>query len=305
MTEQPITYDEAERLYLNHVQMLCNVIDPNILIAELGRATGKTEGITTPRIIRVVDSMPGELMFLVHKTYVALMTNVWPNIQASFSRLVSVGGRERPLLEYGQDYVVGETRLPSHFRMPRYPITYPKHSIVFRNGAHIQLVSSDQPESVAGRNAVHAFIEEMKHNSGDKQRSRLFPSLRGGSAEIRKSPYYAGITGVSDTARVDLGEDDWFEQYEKKVDRQLISEIVTVSLHINRQQLRLFDLNRQLRDSRDPVLMERIRLEQQRLNHIIDIWRPRLADMRRGAIFYARASSFSNLDVLGAKFFKT
>lgn len=305
MTEQTITYDEAERLYLNHVQMLCNVIDPNILIAELGRATGKTEGITTPRIIRVVDSMPGELMFLVHKTYVALMTNVWPNIQASFSRLVNVGGRERPLLEYGQDYVVGETRLPSHFRMPRYPITYPKHSIVFRNGAHIQLVSSDQPESVAGRNAVHAFIEEMKHNSGDKLRSRLFPSLRGGSAEIRKSPYYGGITGVSDTARVDLGEDDWFEQYEKKVDRQLISEIITVSLHINRQQLRLFDLNRQLRDSRDPVLMEKIRLEQQRLNHIIDIWRPRLADMRRGAIFYARASSFSNLDVLGAKFFKT
>lgn len=299
------TYAEMERLYLNSVQMLCNVVDANMLFAELGRATGKTEGVTTPRMIRVIDSMPGELMFLVHKTYVALMTNVWPNIQASFSRLVNVGGNERPLLEYGIDYVVGETRLPSHFRMPRYPVTYPKHSIVFRNGAHIQLVSSDQPESVAGRNAVHAFIEEMKHNSGDKLRSRLFPSLRGGSAEIRKSPYYAGVTGVSDTARVDLGEDDWFEQYEKKVDHQLVSEIVTVALHINRQLLLLHDLQHKLQQTKSPVTMEKIRLEQQRLQHIVNIWKPRLADMRRGAIFYARASSFCNLDILGAKFFKT
>ena len=300
-----MTYDDMERLYMNQVQLLCNVIDSNILIAELGRATGKTEGITTPRIIRVADSMPGELMFLVHKTYVALVSNVFPNIQASFSRMVSVNGRERPLLEYGVDYVVGETRLPSHFRKPRYPISYPKHSVVFRNGAHLQLVSSDQPESVAGRNAVHAFIEEMKHNSGEKLRSRLFPSLRGGSAEIRKSPYYAGVTGVSDTARVDLGEDDWFEEYEKKVDRQLVSEIVTVALHLNKQLLRLHELKAQLRETKNPVLMERIRLEQQRLNHIVAIWKPRLADMRRNAIFYARASSFTNLDILGAKFFKT
>lgn len=300
-----INLDDMEKLYMNRVQLICNIIDPNILFAEFGRATGKTEGITTPRIIRVCDSMPGELMFLVHKTYVALISNVWPNIQASFSRLVTVGGRERPLLEYGTDYVVGESKLPSHFRQPRYPISYPKHSIVFRNGAHLQLVSSDQPESVAGRNAVHAFIEEMKHNSGDKLRSRLFPSLRGGSAEIRKSPYYAGVTGVSDTARVDLGEDPWFEEYENKVDKQLISEIVTVALHLNRQLVRLQQLQMELRTTKNPVIMERIRLEQQRLNHLVSIWRPRLADMRRNAVYYHRASSFSNLDILGAKFFKT
>jgi len=304
-SQEATTHDDVVQLYMNHVQLLCNVIDPNMLFCELGRATGKTEGITTPRIIRVADSMPGELMFLVHKTYVALVSNVWPNIQASFSRIVNVGGRERPLLEYGIDYVVGESRLPSHFRPPRYPITYPRHSIVFRNGAHLQLVSIDQPESVAGRSAVHAFVEEMKHNSGEKLRSRLFPALRGGSAEIRKSPYYAGVTGVSDTARVVLGEDAWFEEYEKKVDRQLISEIVTVSLHVNRHLLKELDLRRKLRETKDPVLMERIRLEQQRVQHTLALWRPRLADMRRNAVFYARASSFSNLDILGVKFFKT
>ena len=296
---------EFELYYMNGVQMLASVIDPNMLYAEWGRATGKTEGVMGPRLIRVANDMPGELSFLVHKTYVALMTNVWPNIQAYFSRPVIVNGRQRAMLEYGVDYVVGETRLPSHFRLPRYPVSYAKHSVIFRNGAHLQLVSSDQPESVAGRNAVHAFIEEMKHNSGEKLKSRLFPSLRGGSAEIRKSASYEGVTGVSDTARVDLGEDDWFEDYEQNMNHELIEEIASVSLAVNKSLYRQFVLNREMRETKNPISMEKIRQEQQQLVAFLARWRPRLADMRRNAVYYIRASSFRNKDILGPKFFKT
>ena len=304
MTEES-RYQQMEEFYMNSVQLLINVVDANQTFAELARATGKTEGVIVPRMIRVINSMPGELSFLVHKTYVALMTNVWPNIQAAFSRPVVVSGKQRPLLEYGIDYVVGETRLPSHFRMPRYPISFAKHSVVFRNGAHLQLVASDQPDSVAGRNAVHAFIEEMKHNSGDRLRTRLFPALRGGPAQIRKSPYYGGITGVSDTARVELGEDDWFEEYEKNVDQQLVSEIATVALYVNKTLYKIHSFHQQLKESKDPVLIENIRLETQKLQHTLKIWEPRLADMRRNAVFYARRSTFCNKDILGPKFFKT
>ena len=296
---------DFERYYMNSMQLLANVIDPNMLYIEGARAVGKTEGITGPRLIRVANDMPGEVSFLVHKSYVALMTNVWPNIQAYFSRQVVVNGQARPMLEYGIDYVVGESTLPSHFRRPRYPVSYAKHSVVFRNGAHLQLVSSDQPESVAGRNAVHAFVEEMKHNSGEKLKTRLFPSLRGGPADVRRSAYYEGVTGVSDTARVDLGEDDWFEDYEKKVNPQLIEEIATVSLEVNKSLYRLFVLKQQERDSKDPLLLEKMRLEAVKLNSFIARWKPRLADMRRNAVFYLRASSFCNKDILGAKFFKT
>lgn len=296
---------EFEKYYMNNVQLLANIIDPNMLYAEWARATGKTEGVIVPRLIRVANDMPGELSFLVHKTYVALMTNVWPNIQASFSRPVIVNGKQRAMLEYGIDYVVGESKLPSHFRRPRYPIAYAKHAVIFRNGAHLQLVSSDQPESVAGRNAVHAFVEEMKHNSGEKLKSRLFPSLRGGGAEIRKSAYYEGVTGVSDTARVDLGEDAWFEEYENKMDKQLIDEIANVSFALNHSSYKIYKLKAELRNTKNPVLIEQIRLENQRLQSFIARWKPRLADMRRNAIYYIRASSFCNKDILGAKFFKT
>ena len=298
-------FSDFESLYMNHAQIVCNLIDANQMYAELGRGTGKTEMVMTPRIIRVANDMPRELMFLVHKTYVALLTNVWPSIQAAFSKNITVNGQQRPMLEYGVDYVAGESKLPAHFQQPRFPLAMAKHSVVFRNGAHLQLVSSDQPESVAGRSAVHAFIEEMKHNSGEKLKSRLFPTLRGGGAEVRRSAYYAGITGVSDTARVDLGEDDWFEDYENNMDKQLINEIATVAMALNKSLYRQFSLQKQLRDTKDPVFAERIRLENQKLKHFVKLWQPRLADMRRNAVFYLRASSFANKDILGPKFFKT
>ena len=70
---------EIERSYMNRMQLLANIVDPNTLIVEGARAVGKTTEVTTNRMIRVGDSMPGECSFVVHKTYVALLTNVWPN----------------------------------------------------------------------------------------------------------------------------------------------------------------------------------------------------------------------------------
>lgn len=296
---------EMERIYMNSMQVMANLLDPNKLVVEAARASGKTSEVTVNRIIRVADSMPAELSFLAHRTYVALLTNIWPNIQAAFSRQITVNGHPRCMLEYGIDYIAGDSKIPDHFRKPRYPISYPKHSILFRNGHHIQLVSSDQPDSVAGRSGVHAFVEEMKHNDGEKLKTRLFPSLRGSSAEIRKSPYYQGWTGVSDTARVDLNEDDWFERYEEQNNSQLLSEIATVAMHVNKAAYKKTELLTASKNTTNPVTLEKIRLELKKCDRQISMWTPRLADMRRNATLYIRASSFVNKDILGPKFFKT
>lgn len=309
MSQNDISNDEfsmeMERIYMNSMQVMVNLLDPNKVVVEAARASGKTSEVTVNRIVRVADSMPAELSFLAHRTYVALLTNIWPNIQAAFSRQITVNGRPRCMLEYGIDYIAGESKIPEHFRKPRYPISYPKHSILFRNGHHIQLVSSDQPDSVAGRSGVHAFVEEMKHNDGEKLKTRLFPSLRGSSAEIRKSPYYQGWTGVSDTARVDLNEDDWFERYEDQNNPQLLSEIATVAIHVNKAVYKRMELLTAQKNTTNPVTLEKIRLELKKYDRQISMWTPRLADMRRNATLYIRASSFVNKDILGPKFFKT
>lgn len=309
MSQNDISNDEfsmeMERIYMNSMQVMVNLLDPNKVVVEAARASGKTSEVTVNRIVRVADSMPAELSFLAHRTYVALLTNIWPNIQAAFSRQITVNGRPRCMLEYGIDYIAGESKIPEHFRKPRYPISYPKHSILFRNGHHIQLVSSDQPDSVAGRSGVHAFVEEMKHNDGEKLKTRLFPSLRGSSAEIRKSPYYQGWTGVSDTARVDLNEDDWFERYEDQNNPQLLSEIATVAVHVNKAVYKRMELLTAQKNTTNPVTLEKIRLELKMYDRQISMWTPRLTDMRRNATLYIRASSFVNKDILGPKFFKT
>lgn len=309
MSQNDISNDEfsmeMERIYMNSMQVMVNLLDPNKVVVEAARASGKTSEVTVNRIVRVADSMPAELSFLAHRTYVALLTNIWPNIQVAFSRQITVNGRPRCMLEYGIDYIAGESKIPEHFRKPRYPISYPKHSILFRNGHHIQLVSSDQPDSVAGRSGVHAFVEEMKHNDGEKLKTRLFPSLRGSSAEIRKSPYYQGWTGVSDTARVDLNEDDWFERYEDQNNPQLLSEIATVAVHVNKAVYKRMELLTAQKNTTNPVTLEKIRLELKKYDRQISMWTPRLADMRRNATLYIRASSFVNKDILGPKFFKT
>lgn len=309
MSQNDISNDEfsmeMERIYMNSMQVMVNLLDPNKVVVEAARASGKTSEVTVNRIVRVADSMPAELSFLAHRTYVALLSNIWPNIQAAFSRQITVNGRPRCMLEYGIDYIAGESKIPEHFRKPRYPISYPKHSILFRNGHHIQLVSSDQPDSVAGRSGVHAFVEEMKHNDGEKLKTRLFPSLRGSSAEIRKSPYYQGWTGVSDTARVDLNEDDWFERYEDQNNPQLLSEIATVAVHVNKAVYKRMELLTAQKNTTNPVTLEKIRLELKKYDRQISMWTPRLADMRRNATLYIRASSFVNKDILGPKFFKT
>ena len=66
-----------------------------------------------------------------------------------------------------------------------------------------------------------------------------------------------------------------------------------------------YKLFAQQKQTTNPVILEAIRLELQKVERTLDLWKPRLADMRRNATLYVRASSFCNKEVLGPKFFKT
>lgn len=274
-------------LYANRMQLLVHLVDANRIVVEAGRGTGKTEGVTGPRTIRVASSMHGETAGFGHSTYIRLMSIIIPEL-ISFYRSPR-GADGQPLLREGIDFVYGEKDLPKHFCRPRYPILHPEHSIVFANGFNIRLVSTDQPDSIAGANIVHFFFEEMKHSDGEKVRSRIFPAMRVGrlgSSEVHKSPYYGGFTGVSDTARVALGEDAWFTKYADQMDRQLVEDIITLSLHVNKAM----------------AAVQRGQ-DVERNRRVIERYQPLLDDMRRDCLFYLRVSTFVNSEVLGSKFF--
>lgn len=291
-----------EQKYMNKMQLRANCIDTNVIVAEVARGTGKTDGIMAPRMTRVAEAMPGETSLLIHKTYVSLMSNVVPNIKATFSAITPSG---RPLLEEGVHYVIGAKKLPSHFKKPLRPITHPKHSIIFCTGHQIKLVSSDMPESSAGISAVHAFIEEMKLQKGDNLKSRIFPALRGSSAAARASHYYLGITGVTDTARIDYGEDNWYEKFEHNVNEDIINDIVNASLHCDKFRRSVYQIKNELRTQTDPLVIAKLQNELRKAEHGVAMWSPILNEMRRNQTYYIKASTFVNKDFLGPKFFQT
>jgi len=288
-TTTPNSDTDFDQVYFNNMQLESEIIDPNILIVEAGRAAGKTEGVLGPRTIRVAADLPGETSVLAHKTYVALLSTIVPDLLSYYNR--PRGEKLQPLLREGVDYVVGEKKLPSHFAKPHYPILHAQHTICFADGHNLRLVSTDQPESIAGANVVHAFAEEMKHSDGEKIKTRIFPALRvsrlgARHTKAQQSHYYQGVTGISDTARISLGEKSWFYDYEEEVNPQLIAEIVTTALHVNEALLKL-------------QLGEEVESMHRRLNK----YRPILQQMRSAATMYIRASSFINRDSLGPKFF--
>ena len=280
-----------EEIYLNAMQLNVEIVDPNSALAEGGRGVGKTDGIMGPRTIRVAADIPRETSVLAHATYVALMSNIVPNLLAYYN--TPRGKEERPLLREGIDFVVGQKDLPKHFQKPRFPVQHPEHTIFYANGHNLRLVATDQPDAIAGANIVHAFIEEMKHNKGEKLKTRIFPAMRVGrlsqnTTTTQKSHYYQGITGVSDSARISLGEDSWFYEYEQQMNPELIAEIVSVSLHVNEA---LYNIQQG----------KNVETMRKRLTK----WTPILREMRASAIYYQRVSTFINKEVLGTKYFAT
>ena len=272
-------------LYQNKVQTLCRLVDANKLYAVWGRGTGKTAYVTTPRILTCAGEMPGETASLSHKSFVALFQNVIPTILATLNQEITLpDGSKRAMLREGLDYVVGQKDLPRHFRKPRFPMLYPERTIIFANGFNVQAVSTDRPDSIAGRSLVHAFFEEMKYSDGEKVRSRIIPAIRtsrlGSGSEAHRSHLHGGITGVSDIGRLTIGEDNWFTDYEKDVNPQLIEDIVNLAL-----------------------ILDKARLKGNTAK--VEKYGPLLASMRKKAVYYLRASTFANRDVLGFDYFRT
>lgn len=287
-----MNFDPVE-MYMNKVQALVNAVDPNKLIGAVGRGTGKTYGITAPRAMRVASLMPRETSIISHSSFVALMTNVIPVLLSAFRQDIKMpDGLTRPLMREGIDFVVGEKDLPKHFQKPRFPLLEPERCIVFANGHVLRAVAVDRSDSIAGASIVHGIFEEMKYSNGEKLRSRIIPAIRtsriGAGSEAHKCHLHGGITGVSDIGRVSIGESNWFTEYEDKMDPELIADILSLALHVNKAEV-------SLRAGRN------VRISQATIKK----WTPLLSELRKEAILYIRASTFINRDVLGYDYFKT
>ena len=271
------------RAYLSIVQIMVKLLDPTFLFGEVGRGSGKTTHMLAPRIDRVQNDMPGSLLVLAAATYKSIIDNIMPGILEYF-----LENYERGIyFEFGKPP-------PPHFK--RTAITEStrnwNHTFTFATGTIIKFVSCDRPESMLGLNAAHLFIDEMIKIPEDKFVERIIPALRADRSKFGHSHYFMGITGFSSTPNFETDE-DWFTKYESNMDQRLMKNILEIAYEVDLRHVELFKAKNAMNAA-----------EEKKHQRFIDRWAPRLCEIRKGQTLYLRASSFSNIKILGIEYIR-
>lgn len=262
--------------YMSVLQIKAKLADTTFLWCELGRGNGKTTHILASRMDRVQNDMPGALLVLAAATYRSIIDNVLPGLMEYFQEHY----------ERGVYYEIGK-KPPTHFKPCASFIDDYRHTITFVNGAVIQFVSCDRPESMSGKNAAHLFVDEMLLIPEDKFIERIVPALRADRSKFGHSHYFMGISGFSSTPNFETDE-DWFIRNEQNMNTELIDSIITIQREID---IRLFEMEK----ARAKYDYEEVA----RLQRFVDRWSERVNTFRRNQTCYLRASSFANVKILG------
>jgi len=267
--------------YLSAVQIKAKLVDTTFLFCELARGAGKTSHILAPRLDRVQNSMPGALLVLAANTYKSIFDNILQGITTYLT----------DNYERGIYFEIGKEP-PAHFKPCDTLIIDWRHTISFCNGCVVQFVSVDRPESMLGKNAAHLFVDEMLKIKADKFLERIIPALRADRSKYGDSPYFMGISGFSSTPNFETDE-DWFLAYERDVNKALIERIQEIALEIDNRRF-------QLESAKAEGRLDEVDKQER----FIQRWEKRVNELRRGQTYYIRASSFSNIKILGTEYIR-
>lgn len=265
-----------EENYLSVVQILMKLADPTFLFGEVGRGSGKTTHMMAPRLDRVQNDMPGSVIVLGASTYKSIFDNI----------LAGLVGHFQENYIRGVYFEVGKEP-PKHFKSCSTFIDDWRHTLSFHNGTVCQFVSCDRPESMLGKNAAHLLVDEMLRIPEDKFTERIIPALRADRSKFGHSHYFMGITGFSSTPNFETDE-DWWTKYEKDVNWELMECVQEMALELDKRLMELEIARKAFNES-----------DIRSLTRFVERWSTRINDIRRGQTYYLRASSFSNIKILG------
>jgi hypothetical protein len=268
-----------QKSYLSTLQIKVKLADPQILLCELGRGSGKTTRIMASRMDRVQNSMPGSLLTLGAATYKDIFSNIIPYLLEYFDENY----------ERGIYFEIGKEP-PKHFKKCHTSVFDWKHTISFCSGTVVKFISADRPESVLGISTPHGFFDELLKIKQEFMLERFMPTLRADRSKFGDSPYFMGWSGFTSTPNFETDE-NWFVEMEKEMNVELINLIIEIAYEVDMRM-------RELEIARKTMDFERIKQFEQ----FIGRWNIRLTNLRRKQVLYVRASSFSNVKILGVNY---
>lgn len=282
-----------DRKYQSVIQTRAMLADPQNLIGELGRGSGKTTHIMGPRFVRVCYSMPQSIVAIAGPSYAFVVDTIVPGLLDHLNQNYTRGIH----FEYGKTP-------PKHFKRPYVEVVDWKHTISFAWGTVAKFMGIDRVNtSGVGQNITHIFVDEMLRISEANFTERLLPTMRGNRQIFGNSPYFGGITGFSSTPNFE-NDHDWWLAMEANMDKELMEELIYVAFRVSTKLAEV----EQWKAERQIVKVD---AELARLDAKIDAglrfaakWDARLNTKRKGATLYLKGSSFTNLVVLGLDYMR-
>lgn len=269
--------EQAQTIYHNAPQLKAQLVDTQIMVCRWGRATGKTSlggWWTADRMNR----MPRSGGAIAGTTYTHLLTKLAPGIIKAWQAL---GYKEGLHFWYGK-YPPKNFRIPNGYQ----PMLSPKYCVFWWNGAYTQFLSADRGLSNA-LNADFIYFDEARFLAYEKVRE-ISMTVRGNMAHFGHLSCHGSLLFTTDAPR--SAKSQWINNMEKEQDPKVIEVIMMASIKLNHLKLEMMNSG---------SVKARAKIGQQ-----IAYYENWLNEMRRGQVYFSKASTFENVHAIGIQAIK-
>jgi hypothetical protein len=218
--ENGTTQDQYIKIYMNRAQWLAYHFNANKEYVQAGRATGKTDFIITPRLVRISESMPRGVSAFLGNSIKQLFAKTMPTTICAIERMTPY--RENTHFFRGQP--------PKNLDFEK-PLVVPREwsNVLYWYNGHVwHCISMEIKASANSYNLVSLIGDEARYLPGDKVREEVFPAVRGLTfdhpAYSEKNPFYKSYLLVSDAPIT--AKQSWMQEFEKLQTTAINREIV-------------------------------------------------------------------------------
>jgi hypothetical protein len=260
-------YDVVRRIHYNRPQLYAHTVGANDETCIWGRGTGKSTGRIAPWVIDKVFSMPRSRGVLVAETYLQALERTLPPVIQGWEEM----GYQRDV-----DFVLLR-KPPSDWQTPYIGPLTPQHTIFWKNGTVISLISQDRPGTSNGMSVDWIFGDETKLLNKQRLDEELLPTNRGNERYFKGIPGHHATLWTTDMPTTPGAK--WLIEKEQQMDKEQIRLILAVRVEMFKAY--------QAKNLK-------------KYNRLIKLW----DELRSSAVLFSEASTLENIEVLGVGFIR-
>lgn len=266
-------------LHFNTKQIEVHVVQANVTSCVLARGTGKTHGITAPRMITLAEQMPRGFFFFVGPSHRFLTDQVIPGVMEALDEI----GLKKNIHYRKGEFFPSSWGVPMPFRELNEPQKQKKYIMHFASGACFLFISQRNPGSSNSINFDGGLAEEYRFVDHEKFLSETMPAIRGNEQHFRDCPLHGSVLILTDRPRT--AEQRGIYYWQDQHNAEQIETIKGLAYECEQVQQKLEDPN--FRRGRNKT--------QERYNALWEL----LTWHRQNATLYLEADALDNVEVLG------